>query len=417
MYSKCGELDLAISLVLNIDPAKRGIEMWNAIIAAYINHGEDKKAIEVFDQLMANVITPNNSTFTCILAACARSQDVQRGTQVHELIQKSSTAPTLPVYNALLNMYMKCGEPDAASVLFNELPFKDATTINIMLGGYYQAGKHSEVLRLSDQMKSTGIHPTELTYMTVLNACGELKLLARGQQLHSEIVEQRLPITEQLARSICGMYGKCGDLAAAKAVFNQLRKDLSPGMLTWSTIIAACEKNGEPNTALNLFTEMKKGGCIPNEITYISVLRSCAQLKVLDSVLNIHEHLKSDKVPQIAVLQHSLINAYAKCGSFSHAYSVFVDCTEKNAYAWACIINACKNAHSLEDGKRIHAGMVYTGFVITTTVYNALIDMYSDCNSLRDACAVFESMYNTNKQMMDVITWSTMISAYGIFKE
>lgn len=48
-------------------------------------------------------------------------------------------------------------------------------------------------------------------------------------------------------------------------------------MITYSSLISACEKAGRWETALQLFDEMQRDGCTPNTVTYNSLITACGQ--------------------------------------------------------------------------------------------------------------------------------------------
>lgn len=47
-------------------------------------------------------------------------------------------------------------------------------------------------------------------------------------------------------------------------------------VITYSSLISACEKAGRCEMALELFERMHKEGCIPNVVTYNSLIAACS---------------------------------------------------------------------------------------------------------------------------------------------
>ncbi len=54
-------------------------------------------------------------------------------------------------------------------------------------------------------------------------------------------------------------------------------KGLERSVITYSSLISACEKAGRWETALSLFDEMQRDGCTPNTVTYNSLITACGQ--------------------------------------------------------------------------------------------------------------------------------------------
>ena len=54
-------------------------------------------------------------------------------------------------------------------------------------------------------------------------------------------------------------------------------KGCERSVITYSSLISACEKAGQSDLALELFAEMAQEGCVPNTVTYNSLITACAQ--------------------------------------------------------------------------------------------------------------------------------------------
>lgn len=49
-------------------------------------------------------------------------------------------------------------------------------------------------------------------------------------------------------------------------------------VITFSSLISACEKAGCWELALDMLSDMHKEGCAPNVVTYNSLITACAQV-------------------------------------------------------------------------------------------------------------------------------------------
>ncbi len=56
-----------------------------------------------------------------------------------------------------------------------------------------------------------------------------------------------------------------------------VRSGCERSVITYSTLISACEKAGEWQLALQLFGRMPQDGVRPNTITFNSLITACAQ--------------------------------------------------------------------------------------------------------------------------------------------
>ena len=59
-------------------------------------------------------------------------------------------------------------------------------------------------------------------------------------------------------------------------------KGCERSVITYSSLISACEKAGHWELAMELFNEMHQEGCTPNTVTYNSLITACAQGQYLN---------------------------------------------------------------------------------------------------------------------------------------
>ena len=81
---------------------------------------------------------------------------------------------------------------------------------------------------------------------------------------------------------------------------------------------------------------------------------------------------------------------------------------EPDAISVASVLPACGDLSALLLGRQIHKYVERKKLRPSLLLENALIDMYAKCGSSAEARAVFDGM-----QFRDVVSWTSMISAYG----
>ncbi|XVE98108.1 hypothetical protein REPUB_Repub03eG0076900 [Reevesia pubescens] len=65
----------------------------------------------------------------------------------------------------------KSGSIENLRVLFDQMPFCDSVSYNIVIVGLARSGFSSKALEVFVRMNSKGFEPSEYTHMSVLNAC------------------------------------------------------------------------------------------------------------------------------------------------------------------------------------------------------------------------------------------------------
>lgn len=112
LFASCGSLleaNKAFRKVLN-----PRIFTWNAIISAHAKLGAGKKALELYHEMQQRGIEPDKFTISCVLKVCGSIGAIGEGMLIHDRMMKRGLTPDLAVGNALIDMFCKCGNLDAA---------------------------------------------------------------------------------------------------------------------------------------------------------------------------------------------------------------------------------------------------------------------------------------------------------------
>lgn len=144
MYVKCGSLEDARKVFDQMP--ERDVCSWTTMIAAYARHGPAEEALRLFQLMKQTGLQPNQFTFTSLLLACIHLDSVNEGIEIHEEIIRSGFEFDVPVANALIDMYGKCGLIEKARELFDKIPVRDVVTWTAMISGYARKGFANEAL-------------------------------------------------------------------------------------------------------------------------------------------------------------------------------------------------------------------------------------------------------------------------------
>ncbi|KAJ0101606.1 hypothetical protein Patl1_05918 [Pistacia atlantica] len=166
LYSKCGELDMACRVFLEVE--QPDLSAWNTFIGGYVQLGKLGEAIDLFVKLYCSGLVPSERTFSCVLGAFADTKDVEAGKQLHSLIIKMGCNSFTFVSNAVLDFYSKCGLLQESMKTFEEMDDHDIVSWNTLISGHVGSGHYGEAIELLKDMLSDGHYLNLYTYSSIL---------------------------------------------------------------------------------------------------------------------------------------------------------------------------------------------------------------------------------------------------------
>jgi pentatricopeptide repeat protein len=394
---------------MNMSGIKTNVVTWNTMIVGNTQRGHGDEALKLFHQMHLAGIEPNSVTIASVLPACAHLTALQEGKEIHGYIIRRGFQLDLYVGNTLIDMYAKCGFMVYAHSVFNKMSNRDVVSWTTVIVGYAQNGDNEEAtklfrhmqvagikpnvvtwngiisfsaqnghseeaLKLFREMHLTDVRPSSVTIACILSVCSHLAVLEQGKMIHDYMIRWGYQADILVENALIDMYAKCGCLEDARRVFDKMpQKDV----ISWNTMIVGYAQNGQGGEALNLFHEMQVTGVDPNVISWTSIISTHAQNGQGDEALKLFREMQ-------------------------------LVATKPNSVTIASVLPACSHLAALQQGKEIHGYTIRNGLELDVNAGNALIDMYSKCGNIEDACLVFNKLSGK-----DDVSWNAIIAGYA----
>ncbi len=311
---------------------------WNKKLRKYVKDGQAQKAMQLFQQIQQEGMSPDTFTFVQVINACAGLGALEEGRHVHEQIIQSGCESDVFVGNSLVDMYAKCGSIEDSWKMFKKMPSRDVVTWNTMILGRVKCGQGQKALELFQQMQQEGVQPNSVTFVGVLNACASVLALEDGRCAHKQIIESGWDSDIFVGSSLVDMYAKCGSMEDAWNVFKNMP---SQDVVTWTTMILGHVKCGQGQKALELFRQMQRENVRPNSVTFVGVLNACASIVALEEGRCVHQQIIESGWDLNVFVGNSLVDMYAKCGSMEDAQTVFNKMPSHDVISWNAILGGC----------------------------------------------------------------------------
>jgi len=334
MYVKFNLLDEAQKLFDEMP--ERNVVSWTTMISAYSNAKISHKALESLILMLREGVAPNMYTFSSVLRACNGLLSLR---QLHCSIFKYGIESDVFVRSALIDVYARWGELGHALAVFDEFMTGDLVVWNSIIGSFAQNSDGDETFKLFKKMKRAGFRAEQATLTSTLRAVTTLALLELGRQVHVHALKFDQDLI--LNNALLDMYCKCGSLADARAVFNQMRER---DVITWSTMIAGLAQNGFSREALNLFEKMKLSGPRPNYITVVGVLFACSHGGFLEEGWYYFRSMKKlFGIDPGREHYGCMIDLLGRAGKLKDAVSLLHEMScEPDAITWRTLLGACR---------------------------------------------------------------------------
>ncbi|KAK6919792.1 Pentatricopeptide repeat [Dillenia turbinata] len=361
--------------------------------------------------------------------------------------------PRTPSIRSRLSQLCRDGKPHEARRLFDAIPKPTTVLWNTIIIGLVCNNLPLDAILFYAHMKTTALYTKcdPYTYSSVLKACAVSAQLKIGKAVHSHVLRDHSNASRIVCNSLLNMYATClnapweaegGDLDLVQKVFDTMRKR---NVVAWNTLISWYVKTSRFSAAIEKFKLMMKIGIKPTPVSFVHVFPAVLGMgDILGSnvLYGLLVKLGGDYVNDLHAVS-SAIYMYAGFACADVARKIFDCCLERNTEVWNTMIagyaqnncpiealdlflevfeseeivlddvtflSALTSASQLQEldfGQQLHACIIKSLPTLPIAIINAIIVMYSRCNSVEISFKVFDKMHDR-----DLVSWNTMVSAF-----
>lgn len=215
-------------------------------------------------------------------------------------------------------------------------------------------------------------------------------------------------------------------------------------VIAWNTLISWYVKTDRIVEALRAFTTMMKLGITPSAVTFVNVFPAVSRIgdyKIARVLSGLLLKLGAEYVSDVFVVSSAIL-MFADLGFLHDARLIFDQCSNKNTEVYntmiggyvqnnypveaiavfiqalsdeaicddvtfLSVIAAVSQLQQIKLTQQLHAFVLKSLTVSPIIILNAVIAMYSRCNSIDTSFKIFENMSER-----DAVSWNTIISAF-----
>ncbi|KAH7301679.1 hypothetical protein KP509_23G037900 [Ceratopteris richardii] len=488
MYGRCGVIRDAENLFCSFPLAD--VVLCNSLMSAYIECNQGAKALQFYKQMLTGDIPPDKETFIIALQACGMlatkessngllsDQHLNKKFVLLEIVQSLNIDSKLYGLNcdislttAIVNVYGKCEACKEAEIVFSRM-CRTAEVIpwTAMLSAYVDADETVKAFLFYRQMEKENVLPIKQTVLSVIKACARISdhknivlqesrtevSLGLIKAIHIDAIRRGLVSDLIVSNALISTYGKLRAVKEAQNVFND-----SPlhDVISWTSLLSVFVDMGYGCETLQLYVQMQKEGCYPNDYTFVVSFRACGLLLeesigfpgkdevhieslALEIVRALHVDAEKLGLATNVFVASTLLTTYGKCGSILEAklffdsfpehgiaisnamLSAFVDHNQEgralklfvklqnqkcgaDVCTLLCALQACNLIGALETCWNIHSFIVSAELELEEVLISSLICAYGKNSRMIDA----EAVANGSPQL-NTVTWNGCVAGY-----
>ncbi|KAI8567894.1 hypothetical protein RHMOL_Rhmol02G0156800 [Rhododendron molle] len=392
LYIKCRCLAYARQVFDEIPQPT--VSACNYMISGYVKKGKVFESLNLFRRLSFSNQKPNGFTFSMVLkvSTCESFLSVASslGKQVHAQVVKSDVEVDGFLHTVLVDSYVKTGRVDYArrvydmmlesnvvcstsiisgymnqgsvedaEKIFKKLREKDVVVYNAMIEGYSKSVETAKrAIEVYIDMLRLDFEPTISTFASIIGACSILLAFEIGQQVQVQLMKTEFFSDIKMGSALIDMYAKCGGIEEARRVFDSMAER---NVFSWTSMIDGYGKNGHPEEALILFSQMQRDErSQPNYVTFLSALSACGHAGLVEKGQDIFNSMERDYSMKPKMEHYAcMVDLLGRAGSLNQAWEFLIRMPEKpNSDVWAALLSACR-LHGEVDMANIAANQIF----------------------------------------------------------
>ncbi|KAI5079004.1 hypothetical protein GOP47_0006675 [Adiantum capillus-veneris] len=431
MYSKCGSIIEAEDVFMVM--VQRDTVVWNAMLAAYVEHEQDDKAIRLYRQMQEEHVIVDNYTLTFVLQACGnlashesscRNEEANKvsileiGWAIFSNANMKSFAANDYVQTAFLTLLGKYGAVKEAEHIFWTMSSQNIVLWTAMLSVHTEQGHAEAALQLFKQLQADGFNPDRQAFVVALKACALLAkgtkfngqvsksiALEIGQALHADACENGYVSNILVGTALITMYGKCGALEEVEIVFSTLP---AYDDVSWTALLSVFVENGEGPKAVQVYEEMGKH-VIFDEVALVCILQASIDEGNLEMCKHLHFDMVSSGYDQLGFLAATLIHAYASCASIMDAQAVFDSLPDPDLVSG----NASISGHTGEAAVRMYERMKLASVEPTEATFTSVLSACTHAGLVAEGLEYFDCLSRNYDVELNLTHYGCLVDLLG----
>lgn len=249
------------------------------------------------------VSKPTAASYGLVIDCWVRIGNMLAARKLLQQMQWERVAPSLPIFNMLIDGYLKQANMGAAEGIFRELESSGTW-----------------------DMDSLGIKPDKVTYTLFLDYWANQAQADTCERIFAKMLKFKIVPDVVAFGALVKAYARSRDTDKAEEVLDRLEEaEVEPSVEIYSAVIAAHCTVGDMERARAIFDRMLHVGLRPNERTFAHFAWGYGQIEDINGITEVARLMISNGMKLKGSNRQAIVRACQECGMSINAVEALLD--------------------------------------------------------------------------------------------
>ncbi|CAD7695714.1 unnamed protein product [Ostreobium quekettii] len=365
-------------------------------------------ALELFDRMKSNGVTPDLIAFNSAITAAAKAERLEEALGIFSDMAPARVCPDVVTYGALLSACANVAAWEQALELFNKMESfgikPNVVTYTALMSACQRAGMWVKAVEVFKRMEVAGVQADLKAYNSLISACAVGAEWEKAWAVVAGMKRMGVRPNTVSYNSLISACERCGECDRAIEVLNKMELEsrsagsyVRPNTITYNTVLSACGKAGRWDEALEMYRLMQSKGLIVDVVTLSSLMTACEKVGRCKEALELFSEFKGMGVVPNVICYNSLISALGRGSQWEAAMEVFQalkDTTDQqpDVVTYSALMSVCERAGQAQRALELYDEMKQQGVCGNSYVYASLINVCERKGEWKVAVELFQAM-------------------------
>lgn len=397
------------------------IVAYNTMITGYGKASRMDAAQRLF---LTMQLEPDETTYRSMIEGWGRADSYEYTTGYYKELRRLGYKPSSSNLFTLIKLEAKYGDDEGAARILGDMVdcgCQYSSIVATLVHVYERAGKVHKVPGLLKGSFYVHVLVNQSCCSTLVMAYVKHRLVGDAMKVLSDKKWQDPLYEDNLYHILICSCKEAGLMEDAVEIYSRMPgSDEKPNMHILCTMIDIYSVMGRFKDAEVLYLKLKSSGIALDMIAFSIVVRMYVKAGSLKDACTVLDDI--DKRPDIVpdkFLLCDMLRIYQRCNMVDKLADMYYKIS-KTRVNWDqelynCVLNCCAQALPVDELSRLFDDMVQRGFSPSTITFNVMLDVFGKAKLFKK---VWRLYCMAKKQgLVDVITYNTIIAAYGKNKD